>query len=332
MLPIVERPMIARVLEWLARSEITEAVLSLGYRPTDFTAAFSSGEWAGVKLGYAVEPEPLDTAGAIRFAAEVAGMTDERIVVINGDVLTDLDLSELVARHDAHGGCASIALTPVEDPSAYGVVPTEDDGAVIAFIEKPPAGTAPTNCINAGTYVLDPDAIASIPTGRPSSVEREIFPALVERRALYGFSSDAYWIDTGTPATYIRAQLDIVHGHRPEVEIDGERTDGCIVAPDARAEGTLRHVFVGAGAYTHLGSSVERSVIGAGAVVESGAIVSDAILLPGARVAAGGVVRSSVLGWGAVVSGGAALTGGAMIGRGTVIDSGETVDGAIAPG
>lgn len=330
MLPIVERPMIARVLEWLAQSEVTEAVLSLGYRPDAFIDAFPEGEWAGVKLEYAVEPEPLDTAGAIRFAAEASGSIDDRFVVINGDVLTDLDLDGLVALHDAHGGSATIALTPVEDPSAYGVVPTDDNGAVLAFIEKPPPGSAPTNCINAGTYVLDPDAVAAIPTGRPSSIEREVFPALVERRALYAFSTDAYWIDTGTPLAYIRAQLDIVAGRRPSIDLDGVRSpSGCICAADAQAEGDLECVFIGSGARTHDGSTVEWSVVGRGAVVEPGAVVRNAILLPGAKVLSGGSVISGVVGWGGVVSADAVLSGGAMIGRGVVMAPGEVTDGSV---
>jgi mannose-1-phosphate guanylyltransferase len=329
MLPIVERPMIARVLEWLARADVTEAVLSLGYRPTDFIAAFPTGEWAGVKLTYAVEPEPLDTAGAIRFAAEETGMLDEQIVVINGDVLTGLDLAALVRLHDAHSGIATIALTPVEDPSAYGVVPTDDAGAVLAFIEKPPADEAPTNHINAGTYVLDPDAVAAIPAGRPSSIEREVFPLLVARRALFAYASDAYWIDTGTPHAYIRSQLDIVRNARPEVDLDGVRCEnGCIVAPDAQADGSLDEVFLGVGAQTHDGSVVARSVIGEGAIVERGAIVRDAILLPGARVESGAVVDTGVLGWGAVAKSGSVVCGGALIGRNVVLGGGELVDGA----
>jgi mannose-1-phosphate guanylyltransferase len=331
MLPIVERPMIARVLEWLARAEIEEAVLSLGYRPDAFIDGFPRGQWAGVRLSYAVEHEPLDTAGAIRFAASEADMSDEQIVVVNGDVLTDLDLSWLIDAHNAHGGSATIALTPVTDPSAYGVVPTGDDGAVRAFIEKPPPGTAPTNCINAGTYILDPEAVAAIPAGRPSSIEREIFPSLVERGALYAFASDAYWIDTGTPASYIRSQIDIVAGHRPIVELDGIRTEnGCVVADGARANGTIEVTYVGANARTDDGSIVERTVVGEGAVIESGAIVRDAILLPGSRVRAGGLVSSGVLGWGAVVSGGSVVCGGAMLGRDAVAFEGETHDGSPA--
>jgi mannose-1-phosphate guanylyltransferase len=329
MLPIVERPMIARVLEWLARSAVTEAVLSLGYRPDAFIEAFPTGEWDGVRLAYAVEPEPLDTGGAIRFAAQEAGMIGERIVVINGDVLTGLDLDTLIEQHDDHGGAATIHLTPVADPSRYGVVPTREDGSVIAFIEKPPADQAPTNCINAGTYVLDPDAVARIPAGRPSSIEREIFPDLVARGALFGFASDAYWIDTGTPRAYIQAQVDIVEGRRPEVELDGAPTDaGCIAAPDARAEGTLSNAFLGARTRTAIGATVERAVLGADVVIEEGAVVRDAVLLPGARVRRGGIVESAIVGWGAVVSSGSVITGDAIIGRDVVTAEGGRVVGA----
>jgi mannose-1-phosphate guanylyltransferase len=331
MLPIVERPMIARVLEWLARAGITEAVLSLGYQPDAFLDAFGSGEWSGVRLTYAVEPTPLDTAGAIRFAAGEAGMLDERIVVVNGDILTDLDLAALVARHDDFGAEATIALTPVEDPSAFGVVPTDPDGAVEAFIEKPPVGEAPTNCINAGTYVLDPAALAAIPGGRPSSIEREIFPELVRRRALFATASDAYWIDTGTPRTYLRAQTDIVTGRRHGVELDVALSDaGALLSPGAVAAGSCTHVYLGAGSCVEAGAVVERSVVGAGAVVEGGAVVRDAVLLPGARVAAGALVTDAVVGWGGVVGTGARLCNGAMIGKDGVVGSGATVDGDAA--
>ena len=138
-----------------------------------------------MRLTYALESEPLDTAGAIRFAALAVGATSERIVVCNGDVLTDLDLGELLGFHEASGAEGTIHLTPVGDPSAFGVVPTDGDGRVIAFIEKPAAGTEPTNLINAGTYVLEPGAIARIEDGRRVSIEREIFPAMVAEGALF---------------------------------------------------------------------------------------------------------------------------------------------------
>ncbi|HEY1466034.1 MAG TPA: nucleotidyltransferase family protein, partial [Acidimicrobiales bacterium] len=183
MLPVMEQPMIERVLDQLARHGIDEAVLSLGYRPDAFINAYPEGSVGGVRLAYAVEPEALDTAGAIRFAADHAGI-DETFVVVNGDVLTDLDITELVDFHHRHHAEATISLTPVDDPSSYGVVPTDSQGKVEAFIEKPPRDEVPTNLINAGTYVLEPEVLARIPKGRRVSIERETFPTLVEAGTL----------------------------------------------------------------------------------------------------------------------------------------------------
>ncbi len=184
MLPIVEQPMIERVLGQLARHGIDEAVLSLGYKPDAFIDAYPEGSVSGVRMTYAVEHDPLDTAGAIRFAADHAGI-DETFVAVNGDVLTDIDIGALVDLHRRHGATGTIALTPVEDPSAFGVVPTDEEGRVTAFIEKPPRDEAPTNLINAGIYVLEPSVLASIAPDVRVSIERETFPALVEKGSLY---------------------------------------------------------------------------------------------------------------------------------------------------
>ena len=175
MLPIVGVPMIERVLGQLAAHGVDEAVLSLGYLPDAFTEAYPDGRAAGVALTYAVEPEPLDTAGAVRFAATFAGIT-ETFVVVNGDVLTDMNLTTLVEFHRDRGAEGTIALHPVADPSAFGVVPTNSEGRVTAFVEKPPRDEAPTNEINAGTYVLEPSVLARIPEGGRVSIERETFP------------------------------------------------------------------------------------------------------------------------------------------------------------
>ena len=214
MLRVVEVTMIERVLAHLAAHGVDDVVLSMGYRPAAFAAAFPDNRCAGVRLTYAVEPEPLDTAGAIGFAARHADVT-ETFLVANGDVLTDLDLGALVALHRARGAEATISLTPVEDPSAFGVVPTGPDGRVQAFIEKPPPGEAPTNFINAGFYVLEPSVLDRIPSDRRVSIERETFPALVEDQTLYALGSDAYWIDTGTPTALLRASFDLLSGARP---------------------------------------------------------------------------------------------------------------------
>jgi mannose-1-phosphate guanylyltransferase len=272
MLPVGGLTMLERVVAKLGSHGVDEVVLSLGYQPDAFTSEFPDGTCAGVRLVYAVEPEPLDTAGAIAFAARVAGL-DERVLAVNGDVLTDLDVAELWARHEQFGGAATIALTPVEDPSRYGVVPIDTDGRVEAFIEKPDPGTAPSNWINAGTYVLEPSVLASIPTDRRVSIERETFPALVERGELFGVQSDTYWIDAGTPAAYLQANLDLLDGVRGTFEPGIDAT--------ARIDADAK---------------VSRSMIGPGAVVAAGTEVVDSVVMAGARIATGSRVERSVIG------------------------------------
>ena len=175
-----------------------------------------------------MEPEPLDTAGAIRFAALDAGI-DERFLVVNGDVLTDLDVNALIDFHEAHGAEGTIALHRVDDPSAFGVVPTDAQGRVEAFVEKPPRDEAPTDLINAGTYVLEPSVLGRIAGDRKVSIEREVFPAMVADGTLYAMDGHTYWIDTGTPAKYLQAQIDLLRGER------GEKVQG--VHPGARIDG-----------------------------------------------------------------------------------------------
>jgi mannose-1-phosphate guanylyltransferase len=307
MLPVVDRPIVEWVVGGLARAGIDEVVLALGFRPDDFAAAYPDGTCAGARLRYAVEPEPLDTAGAIRFAARAAGIR-ERFVVVNGDVLTDLDVCDLVAFHDGHGAEGTIALHRVEDPSAFGVVPTDEEGRVLAFVEKPPPGEAPTDLINAGTYVLEPSVLDRIPEGRRVSIERETFPAMVADRALYGSDDKGvYWADTGTPAQYLQVMLDLVEGRR------------AIPPPPA----------VAASAVVVDGATVEGSVVMDGARV-AGSVARSA-LLPRATVEAGAVVTDSVIGPGAVIRAGARVTGGSVIGADVVVPAGTEVDGAKIP-
>jgi mannose-1-phosphate guanylyltransferase len=266
MLPIVDVPMVERVLAHLGASGVTDAVLSLGYKPDVFLAAYPDGRCGGVGITYAVEPEPLDTAGGIAFAARHAGIT-ETFVAVNGDVLTHFRVSELIDFHRARGASASIHLTPVEDPSAFGVVPTDADGRVLAFVEKPPPGEAPTNLINAGTYVLEPTVLDLIPAGRRVSMERDVFPALVDAGSVYALASDDYWLDTGTPAKYLQANLDLLEG-------DSFIGAGAVVAGDALVEGSV----ISRGACVNAGAHVVGSLVMPGAVVEHGAVVKRSIV------------------------------------------------------
>lgn len=336
MLPIVEQPMIERVLGHLASHGIDDAVLSLGYRPDAFSDAYPDGVIAGVRSTYAVEPSPLDTAGAIRFAAAF-GEIDGTFVVLNGDVLTDFDITGLVDFHRTLRAEGTIGLTPVDDPSSFGVVPTDPDGKVTAFIEKPPRDEAPTNLINAGIYILEPSVLDRIAPGVRVSIERETFPAMVADGTLFARGSDAYWLDTGTPDAYLRAHRDLLNGRRA-----GPPAPGAVRDPDLGSgvwtigevdvvPGTVTRSLLGRGASVAGNASVVDSVVGAGAVVEEGATVANSVLLAGARVAARATVDHSIIGPGAIVGQRCTVSSVSVVGAGTVIASGTTLDGERYP-
>ena len=323
MLPVVDRPIIEHVVAHLAGHGVTRVVLSLGFRPEAFADAYPDGTCAGLPLHYAVEPEPLDTAGAVRFAALGAGIGAgtgtgigpgsgsegcDTFLVLNGDVLTDLDIGAMVASHRAAGAEATLALTEVDDPSRYGVVPTDAEGRVLGFVEKPDAESAPSRWINAGTYVLEPSILDRIPAGRRVSIEREVFPAMAAEGCLHAMRSGAYWIDTGTPEAYIRAQLDLV---------DGTRGDLPAVHPSATVDPS---------------AEVQRSIVMAGATVGPGAHLLNSIVMDGGRVGAGAVVADSVVGPGAHVGEGASLTDLTVIGAAEMVGAGIELAGARVPG
>jgi mannose-1-phosphate guanylyltransferase len=333
LLPVAEVPMLERVLSHLKAHGVDEAVLSLGYLPDAFFAAYPNHEAVGVRLDYAVESEPLDTAGAIAYAAGHAGI-DETFLVVNGDVLTDVDISALVAFHRSHGASATIHLKAVDDPTRFGVVPTDADGRVTEFVEKPPPDQVPTNLINAGTYVLEPEVLARIPAGRRVSVERETFPALAAEGSVFAMASDAYWLDTGTPAAYLQANFDLLDGTRSGPPAPGARQVALGVwtlgAPVVRGE-VRSPSLLGVGAQVAHDATVIASVIGAHAVVERGAQVETSVLLPGARVGAGARVVDSILGHGCVVAEGCDLSAGTVVGDDVEVPPGARLADARVP-
>lgn len=271
MLPIVHRPMIVRLIERLGEAGVTDVVLALGFRPEPFASAFPDDRLGDVRVHYAVEPEPLDTAGAIAFAARSFGV-DSTFVVANGDIITDLDVSELLAAHRALGCDATIHLTPVEDPSAFGVVEANEDGVVQRFVEKPAPGETDSNLINAGTYVFEPEVLDLIAPDERISVERDTFPKLVAAQRLGAFATHDYWIDAGRPELFLQANLDLISGARKTTEVG--------VAPEAHVDRT---------------ASVTNSVIDSDASVGAGAFILDSVLLAGAVVADGARVNRSIV-------------------------------------
>jgi len=296
MLTVGHRPMIALLIDRLARGGVTEVVLALGFRPEPFVEAFPDGQLDGVKLSYAVEPEPLDTGGAIRFAAEFAGI-DDTFVVANGDVITDLDVSELVAAHRRRSAEATIHLIGVDDPSAFGVVDLADSGLVRRFVEKPAPGDEPSNLINAGTYVFEPSVLDRIEPGRRVSIERDTFPVLVAAGRTYGYATDDYWIDAGRPDLYRQANLDLLSDVRTHDRCAAIATDATIDA----------------------GARVVNSVVGAHAEVRAGATVTDSVVLPGALVGDNASVEAS-------------LVMGEVGAGATVVDAVIGAEGAVEPG
>lgn len=304
MLPVLHRPMIVRLVERLARGGVTDVVLALGFKPEPFAEAFPDGTHGDVRIHYTVEPEPLDTAGAIAFAARTCGVTD-RFVVANGDIVADVDVGDLVRwhadRHERFGTRATLHLTPVDDPSAYGVVEVDADGRVRRFVEKPTPGTTDSSLINAGTYVLEPDVVDLVEPHRRVSIEREVFPALVADHQLAGVATGDYWLDTGRPEFYLRANLDMLDGLRGP--LDGSPVEpGAVVAPSA----TLDRAVVSSGATVCDQAHVTRSVLLPGALVGDGATVIDSIVA--GRVGPGAVVRDCVIGRTGAVAAAAAMS------------------------
>ena len=297
MLPIGHRPMIERLLNNLEHAGVTEATLALGFRPEPFIEAFPDGRCGGVVLRYAVEPEPLDTAGAIAFAARFAGI-DDTFVVANGDVISDLDIAELVRCHRSFGGRGTIHLTPVADPSAFGVVELDEDGRVQRFVEKPAPGETTSNLINAGTYVLEASVLDLIAEHRRVSVERETFPVLVEAGELYGWATDRYWLDSGRPELYLQANIDLLAGIRPGFPVGSipAVAPGAVVDASARLDRSL----VAAGAEVAAEAVLTASVVLEGAVIEAGAVVSESIVM--GRVGAAATIERCVVGVDGVVA------------------------------
>ena len=308
LVPLMDRASLDHVLDHLARHDVHEVVLSSSYLEDEFRA-FIKARKGDPRITWITEEAPLGTGGAIVNAVSRFKRREraEPFFALNGDILTDLDLAAMMRRHVEVGAAATIALTHVEDARPFGLVPTEPDGRVIEFREKP-AELMPGD-INAGTYVLSPDALDPWEAGRNVSIERKIFPSMIaDGLPVHGFLSDAYWMDLGTPEQYLQAHFDILDGKvafepaypSPFVAADASVDPSAALGP---------WVVVGSGA--EIGSSVTLAdtVMHPGSGIGDGATVTGTILGPGARIGAGANVRGSVLGEDAVVPAGSVLEG-----------------------
>lgn len=302
LLPIANRPHITHVFDLLRAAGINEAVLLTSYLASEFDEVADDARAAGMRVEVSQEKEPLGTAGALKNAERFVG--DGAFVVFNGDILTGTDIGGLIGFHRERNAVATILLTPVEDPSAFGVVPTDERGRILAFVEKPTREEAPSNLINAGVYVMEPEVLDRIPAEEVWSAERQLFPQLVEEGAgFYALSTDGYWIDVGTPTTYLQANLDAVSGRFSTGVLGDVVGEGVLIAPQAKVAENARvsSVVVGAGAEISSAAEVSRSVLFPGATVGSDARIVDSIIGDGARVDDGVRLQGAVIGAAEVV-------------------------------
>jgi mannose-1-phosphate guanylyltransferase len=332
MLPVVDRPLLAYTFEHLARHGVDDARLACGYLPDQLQAHFGD-EYEGMRLSYSVEDEPLDSGGGIAFAGR---KLESSFFALNGDSLREADLGEMVAFHRSSGAKATILLTPVADPSRYGLVRTAADGRVETFLEKPRPEEIDTDLINAGLYVLEPEVLELVPPGRAVSIEREVFPRLAAEGSVFGIALPGYWLDVGTPESYLQAHRDVL-----------ERIFDTQVGQELGADFTLVHetadvhpgaklvppVYVGPGAVVEdrarLGS---LAVLGADARLAEGCVVENAVIGARTRIASRASVIGSIVGDDAHIGAGCELHNLAVVGPGADLGDGNVLDHGIRVG
>jgi mannose-1-phosphate guanylyltransferase len=340
--PLVDRPFIVFMLEWLRQHGIDDVIMSCGFLATSVRNVLGDGSGVGVRLRFVEEPDPRGTAGALKYAES---MLDERFLMLNGDVLTDIDLSSQIAQHERTGAQATLALVPVPDPTAYGLVHLAPDNSVKDFVEKPSsdhigggaasqrlASRAPliqsrTNMISAGAYVLERDVLELVPPDRNVSIEREVWPLLIGN-GLYGHPSESYWLDIGTPGRYLQGTFDIIEGNVKTAVQERLGSGYLAIAERDGIQGRVippavieRGVKIASGA--HVGSLV---VLGQGVEIGANATVERAVLWGGVDIGAGCTLRNCIVAAGCHVGEGTQILGGAVLGEGVTVGSENIID------
>jgi mannose-1-phosphate guanylyltransferase len=336
--PLVDRPFIAFMLDWLRAHGVDDVIMSCGFLASGVRNVLGDGSAYGVRLRYVEEPQPLGTGGALKFAES---LLDERFLMLNGDVLTDLDLSAQLALHDMRGAQATLALTPVEDPSAYGLVRTLEDGAVTQFVEKPAPDQIDTRNISAGIYVLERSVLDLLEPEQPASIERDVFPRLVGD-GLYAYVGDGYWLDIGTPERYLEGTFDILEGTvstavtermgdsyvclEPGTENEGRVIPSalverdCRIAPGARIGG---RVVLETGVTVGADTTIERAVVLRGSSIGANCRLSGCIVAGGVEIGDNTHIEGlAVLGEGVTIGAGNVVANGARVFPGVTIPDG----------
>lgn len=299
LVPLLNRPAIEHLFDWLRRSGVEDVVLAIGRMNEDLAEAYPEGEHRGLRIRHVIEKERLESGGAIRYAVQQAGI-EGRFLVLNGDVYLDFDFREALRQHEEAKAALTLVLTPVEDPSSFGVAVVDDESLVTGFVEKPPPGTAPSNLVNAGAWIFERRIVDDIPPGAVR-VEETLFPSLVARRQpVLGFVSDSLWADLGTPARYLELSRELV-----------ARQGQCI---DERAR-------------VDRGATVEGSTLGPGTSVAARAIVRDSVVWERVTIEQDAHIEDSILGDGVSIGAGASVVG-AVVGPGASVGP----ESRVAPG
>ncbi|HEX6185756.1 MAG TPA: NDP-sugar synthase [Pyrinomonadaceae bacterium] len=322
--PVCNRPFLLYQLDTLRRAGVTDVTLSLSYQPHKIEQQLGDGSDFGVHVNYMVEPQPMGTAGAYKFAED---LIREPTVVLNGDIVTDLDLKAAIREHDARGAVATVVLAPVENPCAYGVVEADRDGRVTRFAEKPGADECVVNTINAGTYILDPKVLDFIPSGESYSFEYGLFPDLLARGEKFyaHVPESAYWMDIGAPARYLQVHHDILAGRVRGVKLENRRGDSDI-ATHAEIDSLS---LIADGCTVKPGAQIVNSVLGEGVHVEEKAQIINSVVWPHTRVGSGAHISEAVVGRGCHVGRSAQVGAGAVLGDKTNLTDYTQTGGAL---
>lgn len=340
MAPVLGRPFLEHVLAWLVRYDVRDVTLLLGFLPGPIRTHFGDGHRFGVKLSYVFEHEPLGSGGAIK---QLEADLDQPFFALNGDIFTDLNLDAMLADHRSADAAVSIALTPVDDPSAYGVVSLDDYHRIRSFVEKPSAGEAPSNLANAGVWLIDPSAVQRIAPAQFTMVERDLFPVLAAEGQLHGFTGEAsYWIDAGTPDRYLQLQRDLLAGQaagalalveqpgwpgiivRGSVGEDAEEDRTPVLGDRTRLTGS---VVLGSGVATGDGCLIEGpTTVGARTTLGRGVKLRDSIIWNDSRIDDDAAVISSILAHGCHI-GAAARVENCILGERVTVPPGVHLTG-----
>jgi len=336
LVPVLNKPFLEYVIDHLHRHRVDDIILAIGHLAEPIKECLGDGHRFGVRLRYVTEDTPLGTAGAIK---NTAAFLKGTFLVLNGDIFTDLDVTDMIAFHHKQKAEATIALTPVDDPTSYGLIETDTGGRITRFLEKPARDEVTTNRINAGTYVLEPGVLNQIPPQTNVSIERQVFPRLLARGVLTcAYDSPAYWLDAGTPERYFQLHRDLLSGRyqdylpasdrevrtgkqsyiHPTARIEGPAIigDGCTIARHVKLTGP---VVIGDGSTTQEGCIIENAIVWRNVHLEAGSRLQNSILADNCRLKEGSICDGSVLGDSVTVVSGGRLKAGSRIQPGTTV-------------